>query len=132
MRFSRFILSIIMISVAVSAPAQAAGLKSKALVGAFAAVGSALATGAIEVAKGFKNESEAHVRLAQAEHELNRRVTQDLKDISFKEGFFFGLILTALVASLIAAMVHQPEPAADNICLAQNITNTDKQEAIKS
>lgn len=132
MGFSKLFLAFTIISLGAQMPVRAAGLKSKALVGAFVAAGSALATGAIELAKTFKNNSEAHVRATRLENELNWRFTRKLMDSSFNDGLVTGFILSGVAALIIIYWDQQPESFAPQAVQCQDLLNTGKQEAIKA
>lgn len=135
MNFSKLLLTISLFSFAIQVPIQASnfGLKSRAIIGLFAASGSALATGAALVADSFKkNElANAQLKIAQLENEVNYRAAKDLMNTSFNDGLFFGAVFTIMAGCLIVGIAKASEQS-HSTSPAEILANDKKELAVKA
>lgn len=115
--FSLFLL----ISLGMHTPLQAVnlGLKSKTIIGFFAAAGSAMATGAAHVVESFKRDSlqNTQERIAQLENELLGTKVKELCDMSFNDGLFFGAMAALTASAIILAIANSSTEEAKKVVI---------------
>lgn len=80
------------------------GLKSRSIIGLFAAGGSALATGAAMIADSFKKDelSTARLKIAQLENELNCQYVKQIMNEEYTSGIIVGVVGTLFAGVLLA------------------------------
>jgi Na+/proline symporter len=113
MNLSKLLLTISLFSFALQMPIQASnfGLKSRALIGLFAAGGSALATGAALVADSFKrnNAVSTQDQIIDLKAQLDYLQNKELNRWHYNDGIFAGVVATVLVGAIILAIISTPE-----------------------